>query len=99
MLDDGNSDTLYLGTLSPVSSAGLHDGLQSLVAGGVPPRFLIIDDGWQCTDVDMRFRKPITTRSVPKLDEIRQASDEFYDAELEVLSSAARDIVPSSSAG
>ena len=81
------------------AGAGLHDGLGSLVAGGVPPRFLIIDDGWQCTDVDQRFRQPPTTRSVPKLTEIGQASDEFFDAELEVLSSAARDIAPSSSAG
>ena len=81
------------------AGAGLHDGLGSLVAGGVPPRFVIIDDGWQCTDVDQRFRTPPTTRSVPKLKEIGEASDEFFDAELEVLSSAARDIVPSSSAG
>lgn len=69
------------------------------MAGGVPPRFLIIDDGWQCTDVDVRFRQPPTSRSVPKLKEIQQASDEFFDAEIEMLSSAARDIAPSSSAG
>ena len=79
--------------------AGLHEGLGSLVAAGVPPRFLIIDDGWQCTDVDRRFRQPPTTRTVPRLSEIGEASDEFFDAELEVLSSAARSIPPSSSAG
>ena len=44
--------------------AGLHEGLGSLVSAGVPPRFLIIDDGWQCTDVDRRFRQPPTTRTV-----------------------------------
>ena len=36
---------------------------------------------------------------VPRLSEIGNASDEFFDAELEVLSSAARKIPPSSSAG
>jgi len=31
-------------------------GLDSLVKGGVPPSFLIIDDGWQQTDVDPDYR-------------------------------------------
>ncbi|XP_024525695.1 LOW QUALITY PROTEIN: probable galactinol--sucrose galactosyltransferase 2 [Selaginella moellendorffii] len=30
-----------------VSAAGVRNGLESLCAGGTPPRFLIIDDGWQ----------------------------------------------------
>ncbi|GFH12519.1 raffinose synthase, partial [Haematococcus lacustris] len=29
-----------------------HEGLSSLVSGGITPRTLIIDDGWQMTDVD-----------------------------------------------
>ncbi len=37
--------------------AGLHEGVRSLVEGGVPPGFLIIDDGWQCTDVDEPLRQ------------------------------------------
>ncbi|PSC71477.1 raffinose synthase [Micractinium conductrix] len=41
---------------SKVSAAGLSAGLSSLAAGGAPPRFLIIDDGWQRTDVDKEFR-------------------------------------------
>jgi raffinose synthase len=32
---------------STVSAAGLRDGLRSLAAAGLRPRFLIIDDGWQ----------------------------------------------------
>lgn len=52
-------------------SAGLHQGLQSLVEGGVPPRFLIIDDGWQNTDVDKRFRTPPTSRSMPKMKQMQ----------------------------
>ena len=30
----------------------VHRGLASLSAGGTPPRFLIIDDGWQSTGED-----------------------------------------------
>ena len=42
--------------------AGLHEGLRSLIAGGAPPGFLIIDDGWQCTDVDQPLREPPMVR-------------------------------------
>ena len=40
-----------------VSAAGLQAGLKSLAAGGAPPRLLIIDDGWQRTDVDEEYRQ------------------------------------------
>ncbi|KAF8398388.1 hypothetical protein HHK36_017315 [Tetracentron sinense] len=30
-----------------VTAEGVDDGLRSLLKGGTPPRFLIIDDGWQ----------------------------------------------------
>ena len=33
-------------------SSGIRQGLQSLKEGGVPPSFLIIDDGWQQTGPD-----------------------------------------------
>ena len=42
---------------SMVSAAGIAQGLKSLAAGGTPPRLLIIDDGWQQTDVDPRYRQ------------------------------------------
>ncbi|KAK1395425.1 Galactinol--sucrose galactosyltransferase [Heracleum sosnowskyi] len=32
-----------------VSPQGIRDGLKSLSEGGTPPRFLLIDDGWQST--------------------------------------------------
>ncbi|GJN27258.1 hypothetical protein PR202_gb15264 [Eleusine coracana subsp. coracana] len=32
-----------------VNPTGIEEGLQSLCEGGAPPRFLIIDDGWQET--------------------------------------------------
>jgi raffinose synthase len=84
---------------SRVSAQGLHQGLESLVEGGVPPRFLIIDDGWQNTDVDKRFRTPPTSRSMPKNKQMQDASDEYFGAEIEVLADAKKDIPPSSSAG
>jgi Raffinose synthase or seed imbibition protein Sip1 len=33
-------------------AAGIVQGLTSLEAAGVPPRLLIIDDGWQLTVAD-----------------------------------------------
>lgn len=41
---------------SHVSACGVKQGLETLNAGGVPPRNLIIDDGWQRTDVDPECR-------------------------------------------
>ncbi|XP_020242358.1 probable galactinol--sucrose galactosyltransferase 2 [Asparagus officinalis] len=38
-----------------VNPQGIEQGLRSLSSGGTPPRFLIIDDGWQ--DVDNEFQK------------------------------------------
>lgn len=40
-----------------VSAAGIAEGLGMLGAGGTPPRLLIIDDGWQQTDVDPPYRQ------------------------------------------
>ena len=41
---------------SSVSAQGLMEGVRSLSAGGVPPKMVIIDDGWQSTDLDAQFR-------------------------------------------
>lgn len=84
---------------SSVSARGLHEGLATLVEGGTPPRFVIIDDGWQNTDVDKRFRSPPTSRSMPQNKQLQDASDEYFGAEIEVLADAKKDIPPSSSAG
>lgn len=35
-----------------VTSEGLKQGLESLEKGGIPPKFVIIDDGWQSVDMD-----------------------------------------------
>lgn len=50
-------ETLLLHTL-----VGLHEGVKSLVDGGAPPGFLIIDDGWQCTDVDEPLRQVLSLK-------------------------------------
>ena len=75
-------------------TAGLNQGLQSLVEGGVPPRLLIIDDGWQSTDVDASLRQTTSQKlrlaqSMPELDE---TEGEFIEAELEMLQMSARNI-------
>lgn len=83
-------------------SAGLHEGLRTLNEGSVPPKFLIIDDGWQCTDVDVPQRKPVTSRMLvmPEMREsMAETEDEFIEAEARMLKMIARDIPPSSSAG
>ena len=41
---------------SSVSAQGLMEGVQSLKAGGAPPKLVIIDDGWQSTDLDPQFK-------------------------------------------
>jgi Raffinose synthase or seed imbibition protein Sip1 len=38
--------------LSTIAAAGIVQGMTSLEAAGVPPRLLIIDDGWQLTVAD-----------------------------------------------
>ncbi|CAI9088136.1 OLC1v1022382C1 [Oldenlandia corymbosa var. corymbosa] len=36
-----------------VTSEGVKQGLQSLEEGGIPPKFIIIDDGWQSVGMDL----------------------------------------------
>jgi hypothetical protein len=38
------------------TAAGLSDAISSLSAGGTPPKWVVIDDGWQCTDLDPEFK-------------------------------------------
>ncbi|RLM55979.1 putative galactinol--sucrose galactosyltransferase 6 [Panicum miliaceum] len=41
-----------LKTFRDVTQEGVEAGLRSLVAGGAPPKFVIIDDGWQSVGTD-----------------------------------------------
>ena len=47
---------------------GINEGLTALNTGGTPPRFVIIDDGWQCTDVDPNLRPALTPADIPRLE-------------------------------
>ncbi|PRW33710.1 raffinose synthase isoform B [Chlorella sorokiniana] len=49
---------------SMVSAAGIAEGLKSLQSGGTPPRLLIIDDGWQVTEVDSPYRQIAAQRHI-----------------------------------
>ena len=42
----------HLISLMVIAAAGIVQGLTALEAAGVPPRLLIIDDGWQLTVAD-----------------------------------------------
>ncbi len=96
------SVVLHTGLHEHCLHTGLHEGLKTLSDGGTPPKLLIIDDGWQCTDVDVPLRKPMTSRML-MIEEMRESmegtQDEFIDAELEWLARGAKDLPPSSSAG
>ncbi|MCL7050630.1 hypothetical protein MKW94_026869, partial [Papaver nudicaule] len=39
-----------------VTQQGVEDGLASLSSGGTPPKFVIIDDGWQSVEMDPQKR-------------------------------------------
>ncbi|MEW5300241.1 MAG: hypothetical protein WDW36_003183 [Sanguina aurantia] len=91
---------------STVSARGLHEGLDSLAAGGIPPRFLIIDDGWQSTDVDVAYRKAPTTELAEEMSDAMQlgregseifASQEegYYQESLEVIAKTGKMMPPS----
>lgn len=41
---------------SKVDPKGIKSGLQGLINGGTPARFLILDDGWQATENDKEYR-------------------------------------------
>jgi hypothetical protein len=42
---------------STISAEGVKLGVAALVAGGTPPKGIIIDDGWQITNVDRLYRR------------------------------------------
>ncbi|XP_071723613.1 probable galactinol--sucrose galactosyltransferase 6 [Rutidosis leptorrhynchoides] len=42
-----------------VTQEGAESGLESLVSGGAPPKFVIIDDGWQSVGGDTDVEKPL----------------------------------------
>ncbi|KAG2451611.1 hypothetical protein HYH02_003392 [Chlamydomonas schloesseri] len=81
---------------STVSARGLSEGLAALEAGGVSPQLLIIDDGWQMTDVDPPMRKTPAAELADKLHVegeprrlLEATQDEFFYESQEVMADAA----------
>ncbi|KIY97157.1 hypothetical protein MNEG_10808 [Monoraphidium neglectum] len=63
---------------STVSARGLAEGLASLHSGGVYPRLLIIDDGWQLTDVDAGYSQAPTSQLADKM-KVKGTAKEFLE--------------------
>ncbi|KAJ9514794.1 hypothetical protein QJQ45_028464, partial [Haematococcus lacustris] len=95
---------------STVSAKGIQEGLSSLVSGGITPRTLIIDDGWQMTDVDPPSdQAPAVTPSdlaqrltwLPEEERqlLADTQDEFIRESREVLADTAARLSPGTSAG
>lgn len=65
--------------------------MRSLQAGGVQPRTLIIDDGWQSVEVDEVFKESITTRALRRMrmPATETMDEEFDESEISVLAAYA----------
>jgi raffinose synthase len=81
---------------STVSARGLAEGLASLAAGGVRARTLIVDDGWQMTEVDAEDAKPATQRVAERLHAPEEAtalldatSEDYFSGKARALREAA----------
>ncbi|XP_020528371.1 probable galactinol--sucrose galactosyltransferase 6 isoform X2 [Amborella trichopoda] len=55
-----------------VSAKGVEEGLKSLCEGGIPPRFLIIDDGWQSVATDETSNQPSDNIPLGRLTQIKE---------------------------
>ncbi|OEL34219.1 putative galactinol--sucrose galactosyltransferase 6 [Dichanthelium oligosanthes] len=73
-------DAFYQG----VTQEGVEAGLRSLVAGGAPPKFVIIDDGWQSVGTDQPSPDDLAGETkqprLPRLTGIRENS-KFQNAD------------------
>ncbi|KAG2488978.1 hypothetical protein HYH03_012419 [Edaphochlamys debaryana] len=88
---------------STVSARGLADGLAALEAGGVSPQLLIIDDGWQMTDLDPPMRKAPPTELAEKLQLegeprrlLEATQDDYFYESQEVVAEAMANLPPGS---
>jgi hypothetical protein len=73
--------------------------VQSLSSGGVPPRWVVIDDGWQCTEVDEPYRNIPTEQLKQQLlkEKAEKTGDvslreAYLEGEMEALGQAAKEI-------
>lgn len=85
---------------SAVSATGLADAVQSLTSGGTPPRWVVIDDGWQCTEVDEPYRDIPTEQLKQQITKEKTAvkagdaalREAYLEGEMEALGQAAKEI-------
>ena len=89
---------------SSVSAAGIFTGVQSLQAGKTPPKFVIIDDGWQQTDLDpypdptaMYYKVEQKFRKSLSMSDVR--GEAFLEAASKALRRAMKDLDEGTSAG
>lgn len=90
---------------SSVSAQGLADAVVSLTAGGVPPKLVIIDDGWQVTDLDAEF-KGWQDPAAALLAQARGDTDgqvlnreKYIEGESEMISTVLKDVPAGSTTG
>uniref|UniRef100_A0A0D6QUR8 galactinol--sucrose galactosyltransferase n=1 Tax=Araucaria cunninghamii TaxID=56994 RepID=A0A0D6QUR8_ARACU len=55
-----------------VSARGVEEGLKSLSEGGTPPRFVIIDDGWQTVGTDKKSEDTSNKQALRRLTHIKE---------------------------
>lgn len=87
---------------SSVSAPGIFSGVESLQCGRTPPKFIIIDDGWQQTNLDTFPQRYSLTESEKGLPSSRTANmhgEAFLEAESRALKRAMQDMNEGSSAG
>ncbi|KAL4423584.1 hypothetical protein ABPG77_004624 [Micractinium sp. CCAP 211/92] len=84
---------------SAVSATGLSEAVQSLSSGGTPPRWVVIDDGWQCTEVDEPYGNIPTEQLKQQLLKEKAAKsndaalrEAYLEGEMEALGQAAKEV-------
>jgi hypothetical protein len=88
---------------SSVSAHGIFSGVESLQSGCTPPKFIIIDDGWQQTNLDS-FPPPCSVNEGEKrvfsnMSISNMHGEAFLEAESRALKRAMHDMNEGSSAG
>lgn len=90
---------------SSVSATNIFHGIESLQRGDTPPRFVIIDDGWQQTDLDSYPDVPTVSmgddlNSEPQsFSKQHRHNEAFIAAESRALGPVMRNITEGSSSG
>lgn len=90
-----------------MSASGLIDAVESLRSGGTPPGLVIIDDGWQQTDLDldMRIRKDAASvlsalqGDSPDSEAAMLARESYIEGETDAIAAVLREIPEGTATG